>query len=312
MAVGVDVGGTKILSGLVGGDGVVHAIDRRDTPADGRELVDTIMRAVEALCDGGDCASTPVGCGFPALVTRAGVTRYGPNIGLTEFPLREQLMTRLGSPHVAVDNDASAATWAEFKVGAGRDVRDTMALFTLGTGVGGGLIIAGQLHRGANGFAGELGHMVLQAGGQAGPSGVDGELEAYSSGTAMERMASQARADGRFVGTVLDGDTTPTGEEVTKAAMNGVQPAVDILATMGRYLGIGCAVVVNAVDPELIVIGGGAAAAGDLILQPAREALGQHILGRRYRPEVPIIAAQLGNQAGMVGAALLALERREG
>ncbi|CAN5725789.1 ROK family glucokinase [soil metagenome] len=307
VAVGVDVGGTKILSGLVDEHGTVTRTDRRPTPADGDELVAAIVDAVTILCAEGDCSQIPIGCGFPALVTKNGVAKYGPNIGLADYPLRDQLVRRLDNPRVVIDNDANAATWAEFVAGAGRVVPDTMVMFTLGTGVGGGLIIDGSLHRGSHGFAGELGHIVLEVGGESGHSGVDGELEAYSSGSAMDRMARQAHRAGRFAGTTLDGPDAPDGERVTAAARQGEQPAVDILTAMGRYLGIGAAVFVNALDPELIVVGGGVAAAGELILEPARRALRRHVLGPDYRPEVPVVVAEFGSDAGMVGAGLLAL-----
>jgi glucokinase len=311
-AVGVDVGGTKILSGLVAADGSVLRTDLRSTPPDPEDLVEAIIAAVVALGGREGGGQLPVGCGFPALVTRDGVTRYGPNITLREHPLRDTMQDRLGTPHVVVENDASAATWAEFAVGAGRDVRDSMVMYTLGTGVGGGLILDRRLHRGANGFAGELGHAVIIVGGEPGPSGVDGELEAYSSGTAMARMARQAHADGRFAGTPLEGEEPPTGQALTAAARQGVEPAVEVLATAGRYLGIAAAGLVNALDPEMIVVGGGAADAGDLILDPARRALAAHLLGAEHRPEVPLVPALLGPDAGMVGVALLALEAARG
>lgn len=307
VAVGVDVGGTKILAGLVDADGRIGLTHRRETPVEGDPLVAAIVEAVAALAHPG----LPVGCGFPALVTADGVTRYGPNIPLREYPLRDALAERLRTTAV-VENDASAAAWAEFAVGAGRSVATTMLMYTLGTGVGGGIIIDGRLHRGAHGFAGELGHTVLQVDGQPGPSGVDGELEAYSSGTAVSRMGRQAHAAGRFAGTILDGPLPPTGEVITAAARQGVGPAVEILATAGRYLGIAAAGLVNALDPELIVVGGGAGAAGELVLAPARAALATHLLGPAHRPEVPIVPAALGPEAGLVGAALLALEAAGG
>ncbi|HUG83882.1 MAG TPA: ROK family protein [Euzebya sp.] len=305
-AVGVDVGGTKILSGLINAEGTVLATARRATPKDGPTLVTEIEAAVREVSAGHDTA-LPVGCGFPGLVTRDGLTRYGPNIALREYPLRDALRERLATPIVVVENDANAAAWAEFVVGAGRSVRDTMVMFTLGTGVGGGLIVGGRLHRGAHGFAGELGHVVLEVGGQPGPSGVDGELEAYSSGSAVVRMGREAHAAGRWVGTPLEGPLAPDGEAITRAARDCVAPAVAIMDSVGRYLGIGAAAFINALDPEMIVVGGGAAAAGELVLGPARKALTAHVLGSAHRPEVPMVSAELGPEAGMIGAGLLAL-----
>lgn len=305
-AVGVDVGGTKILTGLISSDGRVLATARRMTPRDESDVLAQILSAVAEVSTGHD-GPMPVGCGFPGLVTRDGIARYGPNISLREYPLRDALRDRLDNPHVVVENDANAAAWGEFAVGAGRAVEDTMILFTLGTGVGGGLIVGGRLHRGAHGFAGELGHVVLDVGGQPGPSGVDGELEAYSSGTALQRMGREAHAAGRWVGTSLEGPLPPDGEAITKAGQDGDPVAVEILDTVGRYLGIGAAAFANALDPEMIVVGGGASAAGELVLGPTRESMAAHILGPTHRPEVPIVSAQLGAEAGMIGVALLAL-----
>lgn len=314
LALGVDVGGTKILTGLVDAHGTVLGTELRRTPLDSEELVATIVETVELVTRDLDPADgpLPVGCGFPALVTRAGVTRYGPNIPLREYPLRDALRDRLGTDAVVIENDANAATWAEFAVGAGRDVVDTMVMFTLGTGVGGGVIIDGRLHRGAHGFAGELGHIVLEVDGEPGTSGVDGELEAYASGTAVQRMGLVAHSEGRLVGTPLEGAGPPSGHAITDAARDGVPVAVEILATVGRYLGIGAAAFVNALDPELIVVGGGAGSAGELVLVPARAAMTAHLLGAAHRPEVPMVSAELGPEAGLVGAALLALEAARG
>lgn len=311
LAVGVDVGGTKILSGLVDADGHILRTSRRPTPRSAEDLVSAIVAAIGDVTGEGD-GPLPLGCGFPGLVTRHGIARYGPNISLREFGLRDALITQLGSADVVVENDANAAAWAEFAVGAGRAVHDTMAMFTLGTGVGGGLVIGGRLHRGANGFGGELGHIVLEVDGEPSASGIHGVLEAYASGTAVERMATQAQAEGRLVGTPLDGPTSPIGQAVTDAARDGVPVAVEILATVGRYLGLGAAAIVNALDPELVVVGGGAGAAGELVLGPARTALRAHLMGAEHRPEVPLVSALLGPEAGLVGVALLALEAAGG
>ncbi|MEE8601022.1 ROK family protein [Euzebya tangerina] len=306
-AVGVDVGGTKILSGLVDHDGVIHAIDRRPTPHNGDAIVASIVSAVTDLCEDGDCSALPVGVGYPGLVTHDGVARYGPNIRLAEYRLRDHLVEQLGSEEVIVTNDARAATWAEFVIGAGREVATTMVMITLGTGIGGGLIIGGELHRGHNGFAGEVGHVVIDVGGEPGTSGVDGEIEAYASGSAMARMAREAHAAGAFEGTPLAGAAPPGGEAISRAAADGIEPAIRVLAEAGRYLGISAAGLVNVLDPELIVVGGGAAGAGEFVLEPARQALRTHVLGPGHRPDVPIVAATLGPEAGMIGSGLLAL-----
>lgn len=309
VAVGVDVGGTKVLAALVADDGAVLARRIEPTPGEDDALLDTIVALVQELRE--DADDLPIGVGFPALVTRDGVARYGPNISTVEYPLRARLEAALNAT-VTVDNDATAATWAEFLIGAGKDAAADMLMFTLGTGVGGGVVIGGRIVRGSQGFAGELGHLIIDADGASGPSGIPGELEAYSAGNAIGRMGNHAFLQGHFVGTVLEGDEPPNGERVTWAALQGVKPAIEILARAGRYLGIAAAGLVNCLDPELIVVGGGAGAAGDLVLGPARASLADHVLGPTHRAPVPIVSAGLGPEAGVIGAALLAAEAATG
>lgn len=308
-AIGLDVGGTKMLGAVVDADGTILQRRRDPTPDREQPLVDGM---VELLADLRQRAgrAVPIGLGFPGLVTRDGTFRYGPNICLVEHPLREVLSARLEQP-VLVDNDGNTATWAEFRVGAGAiaGVRGHMLLFSLGTGVGGGVIIDGRVLRGANGFAGEVGHLVVDIDGTAGPSGVRGEIEAYSSGTAIGRLAAQAHADGRFAGTPLDGPGPPSAAAVSGAAVDGVAAARDVIVTAGRHLGVAAAGLASVLDPELVVVGGGAASAGEVLLQPAREAFEAHLLGPAHRPPIPVVPAALGPDAGVIGAALLALEQ---
>ncbi|WP_240606305.1 ROK family protein [Euzebya rosea] len=310
VALGIDVGGTKILGALVDDRGTVLQQRVVPTPKEDEPLLQAIVEVASGLLDGA-AADLPVGLGFPGLITRDGVARYGPNISLREFPLRARLEDELGRP-VLVDNDATAATWAEFVIGAGREARADMLMFTLGTGVGGGLVIGGRIVRGSQGFAGELGHLIIDVDGASGPSGIPGELEAYSAGNAIGRMANHAFLQGHFIGTLLEGAVAPTGEQVTRGALQGVEPAIEILARAGRYLGIAAAGLVNCLDPELIVVGGGAGAAGDLVLEPARAALADHVLGPTHRDPVPVVAAGLGPEAGAIGAAFLAVEEAAG
>lgn len=303
-AIGIDVGGTKILGTAIDPDG--HILARKVVPTPDRD--DPLLLAMVGVVQDlqAQAGPAPVGLGIPGMVTVDGMFRYGPNICLREYPLRQRLEEELGAP-VVVDNDGNCATWAEFVIGAGQATAGHLVMFTLGTGVGGGIVVGGQLLRGANGFAGEVGHLVVQADGATLTSGVPGELEAYSSGSAMGRMAAHSHAQGRFAGTPLEGPDAPTGHALTAAALEGEPVAREILARAGRYLGIAAAGLASTLDPEMIVVGGGAAQAGELILGPARTAFAEHVLGPVHRPPVPLVAATLGADAGAIGAGLLAL-----
>ena len=305
-ALGIDVGGTKVAAGLVTAAGELLAETRRPTPDDADELLGVMVEVARELMP---ATPLPVGVGFPGLVDLTGGVHYGPNIVRVTESL-EIVLTQQLDTHVLVDNDANAAAWAEFRVGAGRAASSSMVMLTLGTGLGGGLILGGRLFRGAHGFAGELGHVVIAADGAAGPSGIAGEAEAYAAGTALPLLAEEFRAAGRVPpGSPLDAADLD-GEDITEAAQQGDATAVAVLAEMGRYLGITAAGLVSALDPELIVVGGGVIAAGDLVLEPARAACRAHTIGAEFRPEVPIVPAELGPAAGIVGAGLLVLESR--
>jgi glucokinase len=233
--------------------------------------------------------------------------RYAPNIDWVDYPLRALLAERLDVA-VTVDNDATAAAWGEYRCGAGRAARDSMVMLTVGTGVGGGVVTGGAILRGARGLAGELGHLIVHEGGAVCPCGNRGCLEAYASGTAIGRLAREALAAGEVGdGSALHGSAELSGKVVTAAAQVGDAAAVAILARAGRWLGIGVASIVNALDPELVVVGGGALQAGELLLGPARTAAAARVIGRSHRAPSPIVAAELADDAGMVGAALLAL-----
>ena len=307
LAVGVDVGGTKVAAGLVGADGSVVERRRYATPADDPvALVELLGTIAEELTPPG--TALPVGVGIAALVDRAGVARYGPNLALVDVPLRAHLEQRLGV-RVAVDNDANVAAWGEFRVGAGRDAPTAMVMLTLGTGVGGGVVLDGRLIRGGFGFGGELGHIIVARGGPMGPSGIRGELEVFASGTAIGETAERFVAEGRVPdGSILRQQVEITGKTVTTAAHAGDPAAIAVLAEVGGWLGVGIASLVNALDPEIVVVGGGAIQAGELLLGPARATLREHLVGAAHRPEPPIVRAALADDAGVVGAALLALE----
>ena len=309
VAVGVDVGGTKLAAGLVATDGSVLERVRYDTPDEAEAIVDVIVEIAAQLAQRHNLPQVPVGVGAAGLMAADGTVRFAPNLPWKDFPLGALLRERLSGP-VTVDNDANAAAWGEYRFGAGRDAHESLVMLTVGTGVGGGLVLHDRLVRGAGGMAGELGHMAVLEGGPQCGCGAFGCLEALASGTAIARSAREARAAWRLpASSPLAGlsDAETTGKEVTVAAHAGDPDAVELLANAGRWLGVGIASLIAAFDPELIVVGGGAMQAGHLLLEPAIEAAAQRLIGRGHRELCPIVPAHLGDDAGLVGAAQLAL-----
>lgn len=310
VAVGIDVGGTKLAAGLVASDGSVLERVRRDTPRDSAaHIADLVAAVAQELCAGHGVGEVPVGVGAAGLINRQGVVKFSPNLPLDDFPLAQELTARLPGP-ITVDNDANVAAWGEYRIGAARAARQSMVMLTVGTGVGGGLVIADRLVRGANGMAGELGHIAVLEGGPLCPCGARGCLEALSSGTAIARTAREALAAGRVAAASPLSGLAPqevTGKAVTVAAYAGDAQATQILADAGRWLGIGIASLIAAFDPEVVVVGGGAMQAGSLLLEPATQGAQERLVGGGHRDLPPIVAAGLGDDAGLVGAALLAL-----
>lgn len=307
VAVGVDVGGTKIATAAVAADGsLVGDQLRRATPEDPDAVVDAVEQVVrQVLPDGVD---VPVGVGYPGMVTQDGRIAAGPSVALRDFPLAEELARRLGTD-VVVENDGAAAAWAEYLFGAGSASSANMAMVTLGTGVGGGLVLGGRLFRGSHGFAAEVGHMVTDIGGRVGPSGIPGEVEAHCSGTALRSLAVDALSKGRVASSLHDVPTL-TGTAITAAADDGDQLALSLLGDLGHHLGVALASIVNLLDIEVVVVGGGLGEAHRHFLTSTRTALRRHLLAPEIRPEVPVVPAALGNRAGIVGAALLATRRQ--
>lgn len=302
-AVGIDVGGTKILGGLIAGDGVVVRRHLLETPHDAETRTDAIVDLARTLADGAD---VPVGVGVAGLVDLDGVVAFTPNLDWRDAAVQETLARRLGVA-VVVENDAAVAAWGEYRVGAAREASGGALMLTIGTGVGGGLVMDRRLIRGARGFAAEFGHIVLDDGGPQCPCGNRGCLEALASGNAIGRAGREAVAQGRPAAhSPLYDHEGLTGADVTAAAQDGDEAAVAVLAAAGHWLGVGIASVVNALDPEIVVIGGGGMHAGDLLLAPAHDAYHERIVARAYRVVPPVVPARLGNEAGIVGAALLA------
>ncbi|MGH3354890.1 MAG: ROK family glucokinase [Nocardioidaceae bacterium] len=309
LSIGVDIGGTKIAAGVVDEDGRIVEQARRESPAkDTKAMGAAIADAVGALRE--EYTVEGVGLGAAGFVDAGRSTvLFAPNLAWRDEPLKAELQSHVDLP-VVVENDANAAAWGEFQFGAGHDV-DDLLLVTVGTGVGGGLVLDGELYRGAFGVAAEIGHIRVMPGGHLCGCGNRGCWEQYGSGTAMMREVHEvARAGSPLAAALLDragGEVEDiTGQMVTKAAQEGDGFAIEMLTETGRWLGEGIATLAAVLDPALVALGGGVAEAGDLLLDPVRDAFRKSLTGRRHRPELEIRTARLGNSAGLIGAADLA------
>jgi len=303
VTIGVDVGGTKIAAGVVDEDGTIIA--QRELATDAAEpnaIVSAINKLTSELRAVAP-AATAIGIGAAALVDKArGMILFAPNLAWRDFPLGDLVAARAKMP-VVVDNDANVATLGEAMYGAGRGGGDQVML-TVGTGIGGGIVINSELYRGVHGIGAELGHIVLDPHGPLCACGNHGCLEAFASGTALGRMGRERPSDAIVA---LAGGEEITGAHVGQAASDGDKGALELVREAGWWLGIGLVTLANTFDPERIVIGGGVAERlGDLLLGPARETLGDRVVGREWRPQIPVVPAALGNSAGLVGAAVLA------
>ena len=314
LAIGIDIGGTKVAGGVVDEHGRVLTRARRDTPHRSMSpgvVESTIVEVVDELLDAvGRDRITAVGIGAAGFVAadRASVV-FAPHLSWRHEPLQENLQRRVRVP-ITVDNDANAAAWAEWKFGAAQGESHVM-MVNLGTGIGGGIVTDGRVQRGRFGIAGEFGHMQVVPNGLRCECGNRGCWEQYASGNALVREArSLIAANSPMVTDLLSsvgGDPANlTGPLITAAAQAGDQTAIELLAEIGHWLGVGIANLAAAFDPGTFVIGGGVSAAGPLLIDPARDMFRRQLTGRGYRPEATIVAAQLGNEAGLIGAADLA------
>ncbi len=308
-AIGVDIGGTKIAAGVVDEEGRILAQVRRETdPTDADSVDDGVIAACRELS-----AQYPIGAiglAAPGFVSSDQATvLLCPNLPWRDHPLRDRVAAGLGTDvPIVVENDANAAGWAEFRFGVGREVRD-MLLLTIGTGLGGALVVDGKLVRGAYGVAAEVGHMRMVPDGHLCGCGLHGCWEQYASGRALVRSARNAAANqpeaaARMI--ELSEGRKIAGPAITIAAQEGDPLAISLLAELGRWIGEGSASVAALLDPALIVIGGGVGAAGDLLLDPTRQAFLGALSARGFRPEARFALAAMGNDAGIVGAADLA------
>jgi len=309
VTIGVDVGGTKIAAGAVDPEGRLLEKVRVSTPATTAEAVEHgIVTAVQELLTRHRAAS--VGLAVAGFVDEKRSTlRFAPNLPMVERPLKDTVGSEVGLP-VVVENDANAAAWGEFRFGGGRGNQDVV-LITVGTGLGGGIVLQGRLLRGAFGAAGEIGHVRMVPGGLPCGCGNHGCWEQYTSGSALIREARfLARTRPEAAVHLLElagGDPEDiTGKMITSAAREGDATAIGLLADVGRWLGEGIADLANVLDPSAVVVGGGVSEAGDLLLEPARQAYSTMLSAGAHRPHLRIVAAELGNDAGLIGAADLA------
>jgi glucokinase len=297
-AIGVDLGGTKILAGVVDRDGTVHRRETLPTPVSSEDALLTALEEVVESLLGDDVAA--LGFGIPSQIDqRTGRAVSSVHVPLTDVDFRDRMADRFGLP-VGIDNDGNAAAIAEWKLGAGRGASNVVVL-TLGTGIGGGLILDGKPFRGAVGAGAELGHMVLDDRGPPckGACTGHGHFEVLASGSTADAYGDRRFGAGEGARRLVD-----EGEA-------GNEGAVADLAELGHRLGAGVASLVNIFNPEIVVVGGGFADAGDLILGPARETIAVEALPLP-REVVRVVPAELGPEAGMIGAALVGFEALDG
>lgn len=308
LAVGLDIGGTKIAGGVVTDDG--HVLERRwrTTPMGAPGAT---VAAIEQMIDelrGREPGVEAIGVGAAGMVEwPSGVIRYAPNNSYVNLPLAQRLREATGLPTV-VDNDANAAAWAEARFGAGAG-HNHMIMLTVGTGVGGGLVLGGELYRGASGLGAEVGHLIVDPDGTKCSCGNRGCLEAMVSGTALARLGWQAvAANPASRLAVLAGVAgRVTGEIVTRAASEGDPAARSLFDDIGYWLGVGIASLATIFDPELVVIGGGLVQARELLFPPVQDSFERFVFGRSHRLLPPLVPAKLRLDAGLIGAGALAL-----
>jgi glucokinase len=310
LTLGVDIGGTKVLGGVVDPDGGVLAQARRETPAD--NTVRTLDRIIEVITElTARYEVEAIGIGAAGWIdSKRSTVLFAPNLAWRNEPLRDEVARHVSVP-VVVENDANTAAWAEFQFGAAADATESMVMLTVGTGIGGALVLGGELVRGAYGIAGELGHTTAVPDGYPCGCGKRGCIEQYASGSALvrfarlaaERVPERATVLLELAGWELEGITGPA---VTAAAREGDPAALDAFGQVGYWLGNDLADLVQILDPQVLVVGGGVIDAGDLLLRPTREAYQEGLAQRGRLPVGEVRGALLGNTAGVVGAADLA------
>jgi glucokinase len=312
VTIGVDVGGTTVAAGVVDDQGSVLATAQRDTPSDDpRRTEDVIVEVVGELAVSHDVEAVGVGAAGFVDAQRSTVL-FAPNLAWRDEPLRTAIEGRCGLP-VVIENDANAAAWGEVRFGAGRG-EDFVVVLTVGTGIGGGIVLGGRLLRGRFGVAGEIGHINIVPDGRRCGCGLEGCWEQYASGRALvqeaQELANASPAMARDLLRLAGGEPEMiTGPMVTQAAREGDVAALRCFDVVGTWLGRGMAQLAAVLDPGLFVLGGGVSAAGELLRAGAWRALLQHLTARGYRPHAELRVAELGPEAGIIGAGDLARDR---
>jgi glucokinase len=322
---GIDIGGTKVLGVALDTDGAVVAEARVPTPSGTREIVGShVAAAVAAIVGdldrelgigadvsplGGGADPPPVGVGAPGMVDRRGRLCFAPNLPQAHgVDWTELVGGRLPGRRVLIENDANFAVLAEHTLGAGRGY-DHLVMVTLGTGIGGGIVSGGRVQVGAAGFAGEIGHMVVDPAGPACPCGRRGCWERFASGAGLGVLAREAALAGRLetvVGLAGGDAESVRGEDVSAAAAAGDPEARRVIEEVGWWIGFGLANLACVLDPECFVLGGGVVQAGELLVDSARATFGALVEGAGRRPLAAVVPAALGERAGAVGGALAA------
>jgi glucokinase len=311
--IGVDLGATNVRCAVVDRDGAILAELRGHTGDDGADVIPTTAGLVRKLRDDFPVVEA-VGVGAAGLVDRDGGVHYAPNIpAFRRTPLRDELEDAIGLP-VVVDNDANAAAWGEIVYGAARGALYAL-MITLGSGIGGGIVARGRVIRGAHGFAAEVGHFQIDPDGPMCACGERGHWEAFASGHALGRMGREWAAAGRAPGVLARAGGYPdavTGVHVGDSAQAGEADGRALVDEYAEVVAVGLAGLANILDPERIVISGGLVELGDTLLTPVREAFARRIEGAEYRPRIEIVPAELGEQAGVIGAAARARDLEPG
>ncbi len=299
--IGIDLGGTKLSGGVVDPSGTIERKIERPRPRTSEQMLESPVELIRHLIDEHVSA---IGLGVAGLVSEAGVMRWGPNVTGEHLAFLDTIRSEFALP-VVVDNDANLAGFVEAAIGAGRGHR-VVLMVTLGTGIGGGLVIDGEIYRG-RGFAGEIGHMLVDVGGPLCTCGQQGCWETFTSGRRLDQMARDAAADhpsGRIA--QLSGSNMPTGVHITTAAIEGDEQALELVAEVAWWLGVGLSTLIAVLDPNVIVIGGGVSRLGDLLVRPTQRAIAATLEGYDVRTPTPIEVAAFGEDAALVGAGLAA------
>ncbi|MBO0866980.1 MAG: ROK family glucokinase [Micromonosporaceae bacterium] len=310
LTIGVDIGGTKVLAGVVDPDGNVLTRARRDTPAeDVPRMLERVVEVIDELRAAYEVEAVGIGAAGWIDAKRSTVL-FAPNLAWRNEPLRDEIARHVNVP-VVVENDANVAAWAEFQFGAGADADSSMVMLTIGTGIGGGIVLGGELLRGNNGIAGEFGHVLVVPDGHPCGCGRRGCIEQYGSGKALVAFARQMATEEADIAEELlrlaGGRTDQiTGVIVTRAAKAGDRAACRAFEHIGYWLGQVLADIEQIVDPQVLVLGGGVMEAGDLLLEPVRTAYQSALAQRARLPVAEVRPALLGNTAGVVGAADIA------